>query len=180
MKKEIAVGVCFVIAGILCAYFFGYEYFSTYGFLNEYHMQSFASAEMDTKILLGNILWERGKLFIFLWILSYTPVRKLIPLVLRCLICFTGGVFLAACLLNMGVAGYLFFLVSWIPHGIVYLIVLYLMLRSDRHRYYRHNSPATRRVAATVGLVLVFVFGCVSEATVGVWLMQRLLTFLIC
>ena len=175
MKKEIVTGVCLVIAGILCAYFFGYEYFSTYGFLNEYHMRSFAGAEMDTKMLLGNILWERGKLFVFLWILSYTPARKVIPLVLRCGICLTGGVFLAVCVINMGILGLVFFVMSWIPHGIIYMIILYLMLRSDRHRYYRHSNPVLRRVAVTLGLVITFAFGCVSEATAGVWLMQKII-----
>lgn len=178
MRKEITIGVCFVVAGILCACFFGYEYFTTYGFLNEYHMRSFVDAKLDTVTLLGDILWERGKLFVFLWVLSYTPARKVIPLVLRCGICFTGGVFLAACMINMGIMGLLFFVLSWIPHGIIYLIVLYLMLRSDRHRYYQHSDPVPRRIAATFGLVIVFVFGCVSEATVGVWLMQKLITLL--
>ena len=118
MKKEITIGICFVMAGILSVCFFGYEYFTTYGFLNEYHMRSFADSDTELMTLLGNILWERGKLFVFLWILSYTPARKVIPLVLRCLICFTGGIFLAACMLNMGIAGFMFFLVSWLPHGL--------------------------------------------------------------
>ncbi len=175
MKKEITIGICFVMAGILCACFFGYEYFTTYGFLNEYHMRSFADSDTERMTLLGNILWERGKLFVFLWILSYTPARKVIPLVLRCLICFTGGIFLAACMLNMGVMGLLFFLCSWMPHGLIYLIVLYLMLRSDRHRYYSHSHPVGKRVATMLGIVIVFVFGCVVEATVGVWLMQKVI-----
>ena len=175
MKKEITIGICFVVAGILCACFFGYEYFTTYGFLNEYHMQSFAQADPDTMSILGNILWERGKLFVLLWILSYTPVRKVIPLMLRCLICFTGGVFLAACMLNMGVWGLVFFVLSWMPHGLIYLLVLYVILRSDRHRYYQHSNPVVKRVAATVGLIMVFLLGCVSEATVGLQLMRRLI-----
>ncbi len=82
MKKEITIGICFVMAGILSVCFFGYEYFTTYGFLNEYHMRSFADSDTELMTLLGNILWERGKLFVFLWILSYTPARKVIPHVL--------------------------------------------------------------------------------------------------
>ena len=180
MKKEITIGICFAVAGILCACFFGNEYFTTYGFLNEYHMRSFADSEMDTMSLLGNILWERGKLFVFLWILSYTPVRKVIPLILKCGICFTGGVFLAACMLNMGMAGAVFFVLSWVPHGIVYLLVLYLLLRSDRHRYYQHNNPIAKRLMATIGLMILFVFGCVLEATVGLWLMRSIILLVYC
>ena len=38
MKKELAIGICFGLAGILCTCLFGYEYFTTYGFLNAYHI----------------------------------------------------------------------------------------------------------------------------------------------
>ena len=38
MKKELVIGICFGLAGILCTCLFGYEYFTTYGFLNAYHM----------------------------------------------------------------------------------------------------------------------------------------------
>lgn len=178
MRREITIGVFFTVAGILCACFFGYEYFATYGFLNEYHMQSFANSHLDTTTLLGNILWERGKLFAFLWMLSYTPARKVMPLIIRCIICFTGGVFLAACVLNMGIAGIVFFILSWFPHGIIYLLVLYLMLRSDRHRYYKQNNPTWKRIAATAGVILVFIFGCILEVVAGVAIMQRLIQLL--
>ena len=44
MKKELAIGICFGLAGILCTCLFGYEYFTTYGFLNAYHMKAFAAS----------------------------------------------------------------------------------------------------------------------------------------
>ena len=43
MKKELAIGICVGLAGILCTCLFGYEYFTTYGFLNAYHMKVFAA-----------------------------------------------------------------------------------------------------------------------------------------
>lgn len=178
MRREITIGVCFVVAGILCACFFGYEYFTTYGFLNEYHMQSFANSQLDTVTLLGNILWERGKLFVFLWILSYTPARKVMPLILWCCICFTGGVFLAACMLNMGIAGLAFFVLSWIPHGIVYFFVLYLILHSDRQKYYQHGNSVWKRVTTIGCLTLLFLLGCVLEAVAGVRILRWLIMIL--
>ena len=45
MKKELAIGICFGLAGILCTCLFGYEYFTTYGFLNAYHMKAFAASD---------------------------------------------------------------------------------------------------------------------------------------
>ena len=61
MKKELAIGICFGLAGILCTCLFGYEYFTTYGFLNAYHMKAFAASDTGYLPLLANILWERGK-----------------------------------------------------------------------------------------------------------------------
>lgn len=94
MKKELAIGICFGLAGILCTCLFGYEYFTTYGFLNAYHMKAFAASDTGYLPLLANILWERGKVFVIIAILSLTALKAILPLLLRCLIYFTGGVFL--------------------------------------------------------------------------------------
>ena len=111
MKKELAIGICFGLAGILCTCLFGYEYFTTYGFLNAYHMKAFAASDTGYLPLLANILWERGKVFVIIAILSLTALKAILPLLLRCLIYFTGGVFFAACVMNMGILGIVFFLV---------------------------------------------------------------------
>ena len=100
MKKELAIGICFGLAGILCTCLFGYEYFTTYGFLNAYHMKAFAASDTGYLPLLANILWERGKVFVIIAILSLTALKAILPLLLRCLIYFTGGVFFAACLVG--------------------------------------------------------------------------------
>lgn len=97
MKKELAIGICFGLAGILCTCLFGYEYFTTYGFLNAYHMKAFVASDTGYLPLLANILWERGKVFVIIAILSLTALKAILPLLLRCLIYFTGGVFFAAC-----------------------------------------------------------------------------------
>ena len=179
MKKEIAVGICFCIAGILSACLFGYDYFSTYGFLNEYHMQTFAKARFDTTALLGNILWERGKLFLLIVIVSCTPIKKIAPLLLRCGICFTAGMFLAACTMNMGFYGFLFFVVSWLPHGILYLLVLVMVFRMDYYQVCGRKNATLKLIVACMGIVFVFLLGCVTEATLGVtilrWMTQQML-----
>ena len=139
MKKELAIGICFGLAGILCTCLFGYEYFTTYGFLNAYHMKAFAASDTGYLPLLANILWERGKVFVIITILSLTALKAILPLLLRCLIYFTGGVFFAACVMNMGILGIVFFLVSWLPHGILYLAALALLLLVEPHRFYNRK-----------------------------------------
>ena len=161
MKKELAIGICFGLAGILCTCLFGYEYFTTYGFLNAYHMKAFAASDTGYLSLLANILRERGKV--------------ILPLLLRCLIYFTGGVFFAACVMNMGILGIVFFLVSWLPHGILYLAALALLLLVEPHRFYNRKNPWLLRLAWGMGVVVLVLLGCVLEASVGI----RLLRFVV-
>ena len=172
MKKEIAVGTCFVIAGILCTCLFGYSYFTTYGFLNAYHMNAFASSQTDFVTLLGNIVWERGKLMLFLAILSLTALKPVMPLILRCLICFTCGIFLAACVMNMGWLGIVFFLVSWFPHGMFYIAGLVLLLHVDVHRFYNRRNPVVKKTAFYMGIIVLVLAGCMLEASVGTKLLK--------
>ena len=141
MKKELAIGICFGLAGILCTCLFGYEYFTTYGFLNAYHMKAFVAS--DT---------------------GYLP-----------LIYFTGGVFFAACVMNMGILGIVFFLVSWLPHGILYLAALALLLLVEPHRFYNRKNPWLLRLAWGMGVAVLVLLGCVLEASVGI----RLLRFVV-
>lgn len=175
MKKELAIGICFGLAGILCTCLFGYEYFTTYGFLNAYHMKAFAASDTGYLPLLANILWERGKVFVIIAILSLTALKAILPLLLRCLIYFTGGVFFSACVMNMGILGIVFFLVSWLPHGILYLAALALLLLVEPHRFYNRKNPWLLRLAWGMGVAVLVLLGCVLEASVGI----RLLRFVV-
>ena len=157
MKKELAIGICFGLAGILCTCLFGYEYFTTYGFLNAYHMKAFAASDTGYLPLLANILWERGKVFVIIANLSLTALKAILPLLLRCLIYFTGGVFFAACLMNMGIL------------GIVFLLLV------EPHRFYNRKNPWLLRLAWGMGVVVLVLLGCVLEASVGI----RLLRFVV-
>lgn len=172
MKKEIAIGACFCIAGMLCTCLFGYEYFTTYGFLNEYHMRAFASAQTEFLPLLAAILWERGKLFFVLLLISLTKIRTVMPLVLRCLLFFTGGVFLAACVMNMGLRGIVFFFAAWIPHGIAYLAAIVLLLCLEPHRFYNRKNPYLKKAAWYLGITVLMLLGCLLEATAGIRLLR--------
>ena len=147
MKKELAIGICFGLAGILCTCLFGYEYFTTYGFLNAYHMKAFAASDTGYLPLLANILWERGKVFVII----------------------------AACVMNMGILGIVFFLVSWLPHGILYLAALALLLLVEPHRFYNRKNPWLLRLAWGMGVAVLVLLGCVLEASVGI----RLLRFVV-
>jgi hypothetical protein len=178
MKKEFVIIICFSLAGVLCSCFFGNDYFATYGFLNEYHMKSFAGATPDWLLLLGNIIWERTKFFVLMGILSATPVKRMIPLLLRSGFSFTGGVFLAACVMNMGIRGVLFFIVSCLPHGILYLLALLVMFRIDARQLRYGRNPILKRMIYYMEIAVLVLSGCILEAIVGTRLLQWTISLL--
>ena len=183
MKKELAIGICFGLAGILCTCLFGYEYFTTYGFLNAYHMKAFAASDTGYLPLLANILWERGKVFVIIAILSLTALKAILPLLLRCLIYFTGG---GAC----WYAAERYFGGLWRcwrrdrrenrrrffgTKIILYLAALALLLLVEPHRFYNRKNPWLLRLAWGMGVAVLVLLGCVLEASVGI----RLLRFVV-
>jgi hypothetical protein len=179
MKKEIAAGSCFCLAGILCTCFFGYEYFATYGFLNAYHLSAFAESTPDLPLLFGNVLWERLKLFLFVALVALTPAKKYEPLVLRCVISFTAGIFLAACVGNLGIGGILFFVASWFPHGVIYLLALFLLFGVDTKYYTRRGKLLWKKAALYLGILSLILLGCVLESGVGTKLLRMVISLLV-
>ena len=173
MRKELAVGICFCLAGMLCSFLFGSEYFAAYGFLNEYHLRSFAEGGQEQQIILWNILWERGKLFALVGLVSATSLKKLLPLIMQCLIWFTAGIYLSACFMNMGIGGILFFLVSLFPQGLFYFLALIMILRREpAYHQYRQKNALLRKVLYTAGVICVILIGCLLEAFLGIKLLR--------
>ena len=111
--------------------------------------------------------------------MAYTPLKKVAPLVLRCGICFTAGVFLAASMLNMGFRGVVFFVVSLFPHCLFYLMVLLLIFGVDTHSFYNRKNPVVKRVIYDGVVGIVFLIGCISEVIISVPLLQNVIR-LIC
>ena len=77
--------------------------------------------------------------------------------------------------LDMGILGIVFFLVSWLPHGILYLAALALLLLVEPHRFYNRKNPWLLRLAWGMGVAVLVLLGCVFEASVGI----RLLRFVV-
>ena len=156
MKKELAAAVAFWIAGVLMACLFGYDYFKEYGFLNAERLQAFANAEPDVPKLFAAILWERGKLFFVLLLMASSPLKKLMPLLIRLVLCFAGGLFLSACMISMNGSGALFFLLSLFPHGIFYLISLILLCKIDDWRISAAKNAALKLLVFYLLIALLF------------------------
>lgn len=167
MKRELVMAACFCLAGILCSSLFGYEYFTACGFLTADSLQAFADMQAEFAVLFANVLWERGKLFLLLALLSATAFKQVLPLVFRCVLYLTAGMFLAACVMNLGMTGVLFFLAALLPHGVLYLLAVYLLFHVDARRFYNRKNPVLKRTALYLGMASLMLLGCALEASAG-------------
>lgn len=175
MKKQILILLLLLLAGIFSAQLFGREFFADYGFLNEYHLQTFANTKLDWVALFWSVLWERGKLFLALAIIGITPLKRVLPLLIQCIFSYTIGFFGAVCVMNLGIAGIGVMLLSLLPHGIFYVLVLVLLLGMGQSVIYHEKGYVLRRVFAIAVLCVLLTAGCLLESTVSTFLLQAVL-----
>lgn len=175
MKRDIWIGLLFLLGGILCAQLLGSEFFGNYGYLNEYQLQSFAYSKMDKMDLFWNVLWDRGKLFLVFVLICATSMRKLLPIVGKSLLGFLIGIFGTVCVMHLGAYGILFLLATLFPHWILYLAVL-IMIYRFRPMYSHEGKRKNTRFFLQILLIwMLFLAGCVSETLIGTQLLQLLL-----
>ena len=129
MKRVIWTGVISVLLGILTALFIGKTFFTTYGFFSEYNLRTFAYCKLDEISLFWNIVWQRGKVLLLIFILSFTIFHKIMPYAIAVLSGFSLGILEVVCVMHMGSLGILIPICAWVPHGGFYLIVLIMLIR---------------------------------------------------
>ncbi len=116
------------------------------------------------------IIWERGKIFVLLWLVGYTKGYKGY---VQGFVVYAGvqaGFMLLFFVLSQGVGGLLLWLGAGIPH-LLLLVPLYL------YSFYRiYERRRERSVAAVVMIVVCFLASCLLEAWGNVPLMQWLYT----
>lgn len=175
MKKRIWIWLLFFLAGVLLAELLGKEFFTTYGFLSEYHLKNYASAKLELPDLFWNVLWERGKLFLLIALICATPARKLLPPVGKGIACFVLGLFAAADIILLGGWGILLFVCALLPHGIFYLGSI-LLIYGMKPSYACDGKRKNARFFLQILLIwTLFAAGCLLETTAGTWLQQNLL-----
>lgn len=180
MKKQIGLLVILFLAGIASAQLFGTKFLTTYGFLNKYHMDAFATTEMDFMQMFWNILWERGKAFVVLIILGITPIRKYLPLLLKSILVYAFGLFLCACIMNMGIGGILIAIGSLFPQIIPYilaiLVIFYVEAKPQKVMHSKMNmiSPILTYIMWGAIVVMLILIACLLESTIGVYLLQKI------
>lgn len=131
--------------------------------------KTYANAELVYRDIFWNILYERIKLFAFLLLLCFTPIRRYIGAVIICLFSFIWGFYIMTCIVELGLAGVVVGIACVIPHGILYGIMLTMLLGRNEIRTYSYQSKPTlgRNIVDIFGVLLLFITGCVLESIVS-------------
>lgn len=171
MKSKITWYIVLFLLGILLAQLLGNSYLAE-NLLDTYHLENYAKLQIDTDKLFGVILWKRGKLFFFLFLLGLTSFRKVTNKLLPIFFLLAVGFYAGLCLACQGVFGVGIFFLSLFPHWICYGIDLYLMLHRKKPIQYSGKRYILTEIVSVLFMVLLLVAGCLLEATVGNFLLK--------
>lgn len=184
MKKQILfIAICF-LSGVVSAQLFGTKFLTTYGFLNSYHIRAFVMGKTEYMQMFWNILWVRIKEYLFLALLGFTPVRKILPQFIKSVLAYTFGLFLWACVMNMGLYGILVCVCCIFPQGILYFTAIVLLIKLEvQPRYvgagYEKSSwlrtSVTTHFFTILTIVILVIMGALLEALAGNVLLHMVL-----
>ncbi len=124
--------------------------------LNKYNLQSMQLRDIAYDEYFVQILALRCKTLLGVWCVSKIISNKFVIYIFSGLICMMLGGILTMAILTNGVWGILFFISSFLPHGIFYLLV-YLIWRN-------HDDSFKGKTFLIIVLTLI---GCLCEAYVS-------------
>lgn len=168
MKKIVLILLLFLIGGMVSAYIITEELSNQAIILTAENYMAYAYAGIAFKELFWSLLYERGKMFLFLAMLSMTPFRtKILPILVGFFV-FGFGFFFMTCILELGIAGVVVGVATIFPQMILYGIAIFIMYQKKQLRAYRQQERMTLQFASWFGILLLFVTGCILECMIGV------------
>ena len=177
MKRSLWMMILFFLMGILCAQCLGGDFFDAYGYLSDYQLQSFAADTLDRMDLGLNILWMRFKWLMVFALVCSTSAKRMIPIVGKVFVGFFAGFFAAACVIQMGGYGILFFLICIFPHSFCYLMA-YMGIYHFQPTYTSDGKRKNLKSFLLIARVILFgLLGCACETWAGTHLLQLLLAW---
>ena len=131
--------------------------------------KGYANAKIVFRDAFWNIMYERIKLFIFLFLLCFTPLRKYLSGIIVSVFSYIWGFFIMSCVIELGLAGVLVGMASVIPHGLLYgaLILMILGVRDTRSYTHHNRGQLVLDFMNIMIILLLFITGCVLEALVS-------------
>lgn len=167
MKKFLIVLIILFICGVLSADVCLKQIEDSAVVVGRDVYEQYANAKLEFKNVFWSILYERIKLFGVLLLLCFTPIKEKIGVILALIFSFTWGFFLMSSIIELGFAGLVVGLASVIPHGILYCGSIWLMLRKNQTRTYLAREKMMINIASYIGIILLFITGCILESLVG-------------
>lgn len=130
--------------------------------------KNYAYADIAFKNVIWNMLYERGKLLLGLFVLCLTPIKNKIPVICTGIFVFCFGFFLMSSILALGFVGIFVALGCVFPHGVLYTIIFVILYRKHVGRSYHQGKSLTGEVVTYLFLILLFVTSCVMECVIGI------------
>lgn len=125
----------------------------------------YANANLVYKDVFWNILYERLKLFGFILLLCFTPIKKYLGMLLVSIFSFIWGFYIMSCITQLGLAGVVVGISSVIPHGLLYGSLIMMMLgEQDTYIYYRGRGKIAYNILTCIVMILFLLTGCVLES----------------
>ncbi len=135
--------------------------------LNMEIYKGYASAELVYQDVFWNVLYERIKMFGFLFLLCFTPIRRYLSTITASVFSFIWGFFLMSCIIELGLVGVVVGIGAVIPHGLLYGALILMMLQQREIYTYHHKNNVAFNIVNIVLMILLFITGCVIESLVS-------------
>ena len=131
--------------------------------------KGYANARLVYEEVFWNVLYERIKLFTFVILLGFTPLKKYLFYIIASVFCFVWGFFIMSCISGLGLAGVVVGITSVIPHGLLYGALVFMLLGGgEKHAYtYHKREQIVMGITDIIIIVLLLITGCVVESLVS-------------
>lgn len=166
MKKFLIVLIILFICGVLSADVCLKQMEETTLIGREVYEQ-YANTKQGFQQVFWNVFYERIKLLGVVLLLFLTPIKERVGMILGPIFCFVWGFFLMSCIIELGFVGVIVGLASVLPHGYLYGQGLWFLLRKSRAKTYLARERLMLHILSYLGLVLLFLSGCILETLMG-------------
>lgn len=167
MKKFLIILIIIFICGVLSADICLEEIKESEVLVGLDFYRQYANTKLVFKDVFWTLLYERGKLFVGIILLCFTPIKERLGTILAPIFSFIWGFFMMSCIIELGVAGLVVGLASVFPHGIMYIGVIGLFIGYRRRYPYQYKNAFARSVGIYLFALLLFITACVIESLIG-------------
>lgn len=129
--------------------------------------KGYANADLIYQDVFWNVLYERLKLFGFLFLLCFTPIREFLGTLFLSIFSFVWGFFIMSCILELGLAGVVVGITSVLPHGLLYGALIVMFLSQKNVHTYHQKGRLAFNILTYVVMILLLITGCVIESLVS-------------